>query len=74
MGVAFKLVCAVSGKPECEILERYSDLVALGTIADVVPLRDENRIITAAGIDKLAKNRMSGWRRDFLARNKAEVE
>lgn len=56
VGVAFKLVCAVSGKPECEILERYSDLVALGTIADVVPLRDENRIITAAGIDKLAKN------------------
>ena len=56
VGVAFKLVCAASDKSENELLEEYSDLVALGTIADVVPLKDENRVIAARGIDKLSKN------------------
>ena len=56
VGVAFKLVCAASEKSENEILEKYADLVALGTIADVVTLRDENRIIAARGIEKLSKN------------------
>ena len=56
VGVAFKLVCAASDKSENELLNQYADLVALGTIADVVSLRDENRIIAARGIEKLAKN------------------
>ena len=56
VGVAFKLVCAASEKSESEILEKYADLVALGTIADVVSLKDENRIIAARGIEKLSKN------------------
>ena len=56
VGVAFKLVCAASDKSENELLNQYADLVALGTIADVVSLRDENRIIAARGIEKLSKN------------------
>lgn len=56
VGVAFKLVCAASEKSESEILEKYADLVALGTIADVVSLKDENRVIAARGIEKLSKN------------------
>ena len=56
VGVAFKLVCAASEKSENELLSQYADLVALGTIADVVSLRDENRIIAARGIEKLSKN------------------
>lgn len=56
VGVAFKLVCAASEKTESELLSQYADLVALGTIADVVSLKDENRIIAARGIEKLSKN------------------
>jgi len=60
VGVAFKLVCAVSNRSERELLNRYADLVALGTIADVVPLKDENRIIAAIGIEKISKNPNTG--------------
>ncbi len=60
VGVAFKLICAASEKSENELLDEYSDLVALGTIADVVPLKDENRVIAARGIDKLSKNPNTG--------------
>ncbi len=56
VGVAFKLVCAASGKSEGEILSQYADIVALGTIADVVSLKDENRIIAARGMEKIAEN------------------
>lgn len=60
VGVAFKLVCAASDKSERELLDKYADLVALGTIADVVSLKDENRIIAARGIEKLSKNPNTG--------------
>lgn len=56
VGVAFKLICALENDKEDELLDKYSDIVALGTIADVVSLKDENRIIAARGIDKLSKN------------------
>ncbi|MBE7032671.1 MAG: single-stranded-DNA-specific exonuclease RecJ [Ruminococcaceae bacterium] len=60
VGVAFKLVCAASEKSERELLDEYADIVALGTIADVVSLKDENRIIAARGIEKLSKNPNTG--------------
>lgn len=60
VGVAFKLVCAASDKSESELLDQYADIVALGTIADVVSLRDENRIIAARGVEKLSKNPNTG--------------
>lgn len=60
VGVAFKLICAVSGCSEKEILGKYADLVALGTIADVVNLYDENRLIAARGIEKLANSPNTG--------------
>ncbi len=37
-------------KPEPN-LKRYCDLVAIGTVADIVPIVDENRILTRAGLD-----------------------
>jgi single-stranded-DNA-specific exonuclease len=36
------------------------DLVALGTIADLVPLREENRVLTALGLERLAARRRPG--------------
>ena len=52
VGVAFKLICALHGDSE-EILERYSDMVAVGTVADVMPLVGENRYLVRRGIEKL---------------------
>lgn len=54
VGVAFKLICAMEGNAEA-VLERYADLVALGTVADVMPITGENRIIVAAGLKKMAE-------------------
>lgn len=54
VGVAFKLVCALEGDTQA-MLDRYADLVALGTVADVMPITGENRIIVAAGLKKLAE-------------------
>ncbi len=52
VGVAYKLVCAMDGSDE-RMLARYSDLVAVGTVADVMPLTGENRRIIKAGLEKL---------------------
>jgi single-stranded-DNA-specific exonuclease len=50
VGVAFLLVCALEGCEPPELLATYGDLVALGTVADVVPLLDENRAFVRAGL------------------------
>lgn len=49
VGVAFKLAHALYGRVPEELL----DLVAIGTIADLVPLHDENRLLTKKGLQKL---------------------
>ncbi len=62
-GVAFKLVCALEMKrrnismyeaTKC-VADRFAEFVAIGTIADVMPLVDENRIIVSHGL-KLLEN------------------
>ena len=50
VGVAFKLVCALEGGADDMLIEEYGDLVALGTIGDVVTLRDENRTMVRRGL------------------------
>ncbi|TYP50375.1 single-stranded-DNA-specific exonuclease RecJ [Thermosediminibacter litoriperuensis] len=52
VGVAFKFIQALVGSSE-EIIVKYLDLAALGTIADMVPLVDENRIIAKHGLKAL---------------------
>ena len=59
VGVAYKLVCAMNGDDRA-MLARYSDLVAVGTIADVMPLTGENRRIVQAGLEKLRNNPRPG--------------
>jgi len=60
VGVAFKLVCAME-KNSAAPLERYADLVAVGTIADVMPLIGENRYLVYKGLKKLKNNPLPGF-------------
>ncbi|TYB32034.1 MAG: single-stranded-DNA-specific exonuclease RecJ [Candidatus Mcinerneyibacterium aminivorans] len=48
-GVAYKLACALTDSN----LEDLLDLVAVGTVADIVPLLDENRIIVKNGLKNI---------------------
>ncbi len=58
VGVAFKISQALIGE---EALE-YSDIAALGTIADMMPLIEENRAIVNVGLKKMAHSRNVGLR------------
>jgi single-stranded-DNA-specific exonuclease len=68
VGLAFKLAHAVlkhgrevgiAGAADFD-LRPYLDLVALGTIADLVPLTGENRILVSAGLERLHTTRRPG--------------
>lgn len=58
--VAFKVVCAVEGKCPEELLYDYGDLVALGTLADVMPLVFENRVAVREGLNLIANGSRRG--------------
>ena len=58
-GVVYKLGQALFGV-DSEIPKRHLDLVALATIADVVPLLDENRTMAIAGLRALARTQKPG--------------
>jgi single-stranded-DNA-specific exonuclease len=60
-GVVYKLGQALLG-PDSEVLRRHLDLVALATIADVVPLVGENRSLVIAGLRTLARTQKPGLR------------
>src|SRR5437588_189218 len=60
-GVVFKLAQALLG-PDSEPLRRHLDLVALATVADVVPLLSENRSLAIAGLRALTRTRKPGLR------------
>jgi single-stranded-DNA-specific exonuclease len=60
-GVVWKLAQALLGT-EHPFLERHLDVVALATVADVVPLVDENRALALAGLRRLAQTQKVGLR------------
>ena len=60
-GVVHKLAQALLGADHPAV-RRHLDLVALATIADVVPLVDENRSLAAAGLRTLARTQKVGLR------------
>lgn len=60
VGVAFKTVCALENGDYSEILNEYADILAVGTVADVVDLKDENRAIVKYGVAKINANPCNG--------------
>lgn len=64
VGVVFKLISAYEEKTTgasravaaTRIFEKYADLVAIGTIADVMPIKGENRIIVSYGLKMIQTN------------------
>ena len=62
VGVAFKLLMALEdGAGDVEdLLDAYSDLAAIGTIGDIVPLTGENRTLIRAGLERLSQSDRPG--------------
>jgi single-stranded-DNA-specific exonuclease len=71
VGIVFNFLIALRGKLRKDgfwenrkypNLREYLDLVALGTIGDICPLVDENRIFTKIGLDLITEGRRVGLR------------
>ena len=67
VGIAYNLLIALRGElrrrglfPDLPNLKRFLDLVALGTVADVVPLVDENRLFVRYGLAELNESARPG--------------
>ena len=63
VGVAYKLLIAIYMKLGIDTAEnklKYMDLVAVGTIADIVPLNSENRIFASIGLQHLIEKKNLG--------------
>ena len=61
-GVVFKLIQAISIKLNLDSKEylKYLDIVCVGTISDIVPLVDENRVIAKLGLKLIAQTKNIG--------------
>ncbi|MBE7053705.1 MAG: single-stranded-DNA-specific exonuclease RecJ [Ruminococcaceae bacterium] len=68
VGVAFKLICALSDNDE-DIIKKYLPYVAIGTVADLVELKDENRYIVKEGINLLKNTNNTGLKSLFEISN-----
>ncbi len=64
VGVAYKLISVLFDRAGAgtEALNQHLDLVALGTVADQMPLTGENRILVRAGLRALERSRKPGLR------------
>lgn len=56
VGIAFKLMCALSDGEYDDILDSFCDIIAIGTIGDVVSLIGENRALVKQGLKKINSN------------------
>ncbi|HAT98108.1 MAG TPA: single-stranded-DNA-specific exonuclease RecJ, partial [Acidaminococcaceae bacterium] len=65
VGVAFKLCQALEKlqNPEAPLWERFTELAALGTVADIVPLQDENRTLVKRGLKAMETTSLTGLRK-----------
>ena len=72
-GVALKLLLALDEESDpTQILEEYVDLVAIGTVADVVPMTGENRIFVRKGLEIMTQNLRPGIRGILAACNQLD--
>ncbi len=70
VGVVFKFICGYEelssgdsrGRVAARIFSQYADLVAIGTIADVMPIKGENRIIVGYGLKMIENTDRIGLR------------
>lgn len=61
VGVAFKLICALTTYMKKEVNPfRYLELVAVGTISDLMPLIDENRVFVKEALEKMKHSENQG--------------
>ena len=69
VGIAYNFLIALRGSLRKEgfwknqdypNLKQYLDIVALGTIGDIAPLQDENRIFVKIGLDLITEGRRPG--------------
>ena len=74
-GVIFKVIQALIAKGDFDLKEGWEkwwlDMVAVATIADMVPLRDENRVLATYGLQVLRKSRRPGLQQ-LLRKQKAD--
>lgn len=61
VGVVFKLIQALAENDTIDtLMEKYSDLMCLGTVADISPLVDENRVIVTEGLKRFRNTKNVG--------------
>ncbi len=61
VGVVFKLIQALAGENSLDaLMEKYADLMCLGTVADISPLVDENRVIVTEGLKRFKNTKNVG--------------
>ena len=76
VGVVFKLIQAISLKLNLEEKEflKYLDIVCIGTISDIVPLVDENRVIVKLGLKLVEQTRNLGLKTILQASGYQKVD
>ena len=76
VGVVFKLIQAIGQKLELDEKEylKYLDIVCVGTISDIVPLVDENRVIAKLGLKLVEQTRNIGLKSLIIASGYKKVD
>ena len=76
VGIVFKLIQAISTKLTLEEKEylKYLDIVAVGTISDIVPLINENRVIAKLGLMLIKMTKNIGLRELIIASNYKQID
>ncbi len=60
VGAAYKLICGIAEAENIGLREDFLEFVALGTVADIVPLSRENRILVRRGFKRIEKTENTG--------------
>jgi len=66
VGVSYKFMCALYAKLGLPEPEKYLDLVALGTLADLVQMTPENRYFTKSGLRQLQNSEWPGLQAMYM--------